>query len=202
MYIALVDDDQELLVDFQSYFKEHPSENIDCKIATDNIEDLIEIREIDVILLDIGLYGQSSLPLISRLKKSHQESNIVVYSVHENTEYLLQALILGANGYISKRVPIQNLSQELKVIKEGGAALSSDMAKHLVNYFNATNYEKNELTDRESQVLKMLAEGWNYSKIAEALFISVDGIRYYIKNIYTKLNVNSKAEAIKKFMSK
>lgn len=202
MNIALVDDDHELLEDFRTYFKEHSSENIECVIATDTIDDLIETKKIDVILLDIGLYGHSSLPLISKLKKIHQETNIVIYSVYEDTEHLLQALILGANGYISKRVPIQNLSKELRVILEGGAALSSDMAKRLVFHFNSSNYDKNQLTERESQVLKMLAEGWNYSKIGETLFISVDGVRYYIKNIYMKLNVNSKAEAIKKFMSK
>jgi DNA-binding NarL/FixJ family response regulator len=89
------------------------------------------------------------------------------------------------------------------MIRSGGAALSPDMARRLVQHFKVdesvnTQYQ---LSEKESQILVMLAEGWSYKKIAAALFLSVDGVRYYIKAIYSKLHVNSRGQAVSLYLA-
>ncbi len=201
MKIVLIDDDQELRMDFEEYFTSKIVDEIECVQVTDSIENLSIDLKFDVVLLDIGIYGQSSLPNIVKLRKSFPNTQVVIYSVYEDTEHLLQAFIMGATGYLSKKVPINKIAYYLKNISEGGAAISSDMAKKMISYFNTNNLGHYNLNEREEQVLKMLAEGWSYNKIAASLYISTDGLRYYIKSIYSKLNVNNKTEAIKKYLS-
>lgn len=198
--IALIDDDEVLRDDFIKYFQRSDCDDIRCALTTDSVAELVSHSELDIniIFLDIGLYGENSLRLLSELRAAFPDSQVIIYSIYEDTEIMLQAFILGAAGYLSKRVPLSEVKTYIDLIRNGGAALSPEMAKRLVQHFNIDEGVNTQflLNEKESQILRMLSEAWTYKKIASALFLSVDGVRYYIKSIYSKLNVTSRSEAV------
>lgn len=200
--IILVDDDGQLRIDFEDYFNNY-DRNVKCVLTTDNIDELLKFQKLvpDYILLDIGLYAENTLKYICKIKSIFTSTELIIYSIYEDTDFLLKAIISGANGYLSKKVTLYQIEEYLNMINNGGAALSSDMARKILDYFQINKSKSNEyyLTERENQILKLLSEGWTYKKIGNSLFLSLDGVRYYIKSIYTKLNVNTKIEAINKY---
>lgn len=148
----------------------------------------------EVILMDLDLPGMNGIEGIQRIKKTHPDVNIIVLTVHEDSEMVFEALCAGASGYITKNANHSRLLDAIDEVQTGGAPMSSKIAKMVVDSFQKNH--NSPLTTRETEVLVQLAKGKSYSIIADELFIHKETVKSHIKNIYFKLQVNSKAEAL------
>jgi DNA-binding NarL/FixJ family response regulator len=150
----------------------------------------------DVVLMDIELPGMNGIEGIERIKKIRPKTNIIVVTVYDNDTLVFQALCAGAGGYLTKNMQPARLLEAIKDIQEGGAPMSTNIARMVVSSFQKNR--NSPLTSRETEVLELLSKGKSYSTIAEELFVDKETVRTHIKNIYWKLEVHSKAEAIEK----
>jgi DNA-binding NarL/FixJ family response regulator len=150
----------------------------------------------DIYLMDIELPGISGIEAIPKIKQVNRNIQIVVVTVYENDELVFKALCEGASGYLTKNTPPQKLLDSLKELESGGAPMSTNIARMVVSSFHRNR--QSPLSGRELEVLELLASGKSYSSIADQLFVDKETIRSHIKNIYLKLEVHSKAEAIEK----
>jgi len=175
----------------------------DCESFLSKISSL----DINVVLMDIGLPGMSGIDGIIKAKKIKPELNILMLTVYEDSQSVLKALCAGASGYLVKKTPPTRLLEAIKDAYEGGAPMSSLIARQVITLFQQNIGVQNEdkeaqLSSREKEVLTSLAEGNNYQSIADRLFISVDTVRHHIRNIYRKLHVHSQSEAVAKAIRK
>ena len=168
----------------------------DCETMLQNVEHL----KPKVIIMDIGLKGMSGIEGTKKVKEILPETNILVLTVHEESEKVFEALISGACGYLLKSTPENELLHAIKNAAEGGSPMNTHIAKKMVVLLRELIVSKKEkqkiLSERENEVLYALSLGHGYKQIADILFISVHTVRYHIKNIYRKLSVHSQSEAI------
>lgn len=167
----------------------------------------IPTLDVNVVLMDIGLPGMSGIDGIARAKKIKPDLNILMLTVYEDSQTVFKALCAGASGYLVKKTPPSRLLEAIKDAFEGGAPMSSLIARQVITLFQqnvGTQADDNDsqLSSREKEVLVSLAEGNNYQSIADKLFISVDTVRHHIRNIYRKLHVHSQSEAVAKAIRK
>ncbi|MEQ6125069.1 response regulator transcription factor [Pseudotenacibaculum sp. MALMAid0570] len=165
----------------------------------DNCEDAIQnLKEDlpDIVLMDIQLPGINGVEGTRKIKKVAPKTNILIITVYENSETVFDALCAGAIGYLTKNTTSEKLLAALEEVLAGGAPMSIHIAKMVVSSFKKTIHS--DLTSRELEVLTLLSKGKSYRSIAEVLFISTNTIKFHIKNIYDKLQVKSKEEAINK----
>lgn len=156
------------------------------------------LSKADVVLLDIqlpGMHGTEGVRVIS-----DQYPNIVVLmvTIHDDDERIFKALKNGAIGYLSKKVSPGELIEAINVAYNGGSPMSPNIARKVINSFHKNLDEEIQLSEMEVKVLKLLAEGCSYKAISKELYLSVDGVRYHIRNIYKKLEVGNKSEAVAK----
>jgi DNA-binding NarL/FixJ family response regulator len=157
----------------------------------------------DVVLLDINLPGMSGIECVHKLRTMLPAARIVMHTVYEDEDRLFKSLRAGAHGYLLKRTPPSDLLKAITDARQGCAALSGQMARMVVEYFHQQgNSQVVSLTDREIEVLDRLAEGYQNKEIAEALGISADTVRTHLHNIYEKLHVSSRTEAVIKYLAK
>ncbi|MBX2993136.1 MAG: response regulator transcription factor [Bacteroidetes bacterium] len=152
----------------------------------------------DLVLMDIILPGKSGIEGTRKFKQQHPGVDVVILTVQENDEMVFQALCAGASGYLTKNISPARLIGALKEVRNGGAPMSTNIARMVVESFRK-NIES-PLTQRETEVLHHLSRGKSYTMIADELFIDGETVRSHIKNIYRKLEVSSKADAIAKAM--
>ncbi|MDX2281666.1 MAG: response regulator [Saprospiraceae bacterium] len=198
--IAFIEDDLNTLKSLQEVLKLQPA--IVCSVAAESVESFWELLPdrvvLDVIFVDIQLPGLSGLEVLPNLKKRFPDAEIVMFTQFEEEEHLLKALHAGASGYLLKGFPILQLPEMIQSIALGGALISPKMAKKLITYHNPTSSPTSDLlSPKELQILKIFAAGESYEEAAEMLSMTIDGIRYHVKNIYKKLHVNNKIDAIR-----
>lgn len=150
----------------------------------------------DVVLMDIGLPGISGIEGIKILKEKMPELDILVLTIQSDDRVVFQALCAGACGYLVKDTPPARLLEAIRESYDGGAPMSTRIARMVVESFRVT--PETSLTQRETEVLTHLCKGQSYKTIADELFISEETVRRHIKNIYRKLEVHSKSEAVAK----
>jgi len=149
----------------------------------------------DIVLMDIGLPGINGIDGTKIIKQQFPKTELIIVTVFEDSNMVFEALKAGACGYLTKSLGLPELNKALSDLEKGGAPMSNKIAKMVVASFQL-NHEDHTLSKREKEVLTLLAKGKTYSTIAEELFISKTTVRTHIRNIYQKLHVNSKAEAI------
>ena len=153
----------------------------------------------DVMLVDIGLPGMSGIEGLPLLKERCPEASFLILTVYDDDDRIFNALCAGADGYLLKKTPRVRLLASLKEATRGGAPMSPEIARRVVRLFRKyppprrTDYD---LTPHEMRLLTMLAQGHNYRTAADELDVSVNTIAFHIKNIYTKMQVHSKSEAV------
>ena len=148
-----------------------------------------------VILLDIELPGTNGVDAILLLKKKLPKCYIVMLKVYESEEQIFNALSNGASGYLTKNSPISKIIDSIREVCEGGGPMSTNVARMVIKSFQKN--QQSPLSKRETQILEMVSEGKSRSQIANDLFIDSETVKTHIKNVYIKLDVNSKADAIK-----
>lgn len=149
----------------------------------------------DVVLLDIELPGISGVEAIPKLKKLLPETHILILTVYEQEDLIFRALGNGAAGYLTKNTPHDKIVAAIHEVMEGGGPMSANIARMVISSFKRN--ESTPLTRRETEILEQIATGKSRKRIAEELFIDLETVKSHIKNIYHKLNVHSKADAIK-----
>ena len=161
---------------------------------------LIE-QPVDVVLCDINLPGMSGIEVIAQLKARHPNMQCVVLSAYEDTEHIFRALRAGAMGYILKAQQLEQVIAAIKEVYAGGSPMSSGIARKVVMEFSThkpAEVQCEELSRRENEILELLAKGFRYKEIAVKLYVSVETVRTHIHNIYVKLQVNSRQDALRK----
>lgn len=164
-----------------------------CEAAIENIP----IDDANIYLVDIELPGMNGVEGTKEIKKRLPNVNIIMVTVYENSTMVFDALCAGATGYLTKNISPNELVDALNEVVNGGAPMSIKIAKMVVGSFQKKP-SKIELSKREKEVLTLLSEGNSYDTIAEKLFISKNTIKFHLKNIYIKLQVNSNIEAVQK----
>src|SRR5690606_3554180 len=149
----------------------------------------------DVLLLDVELPGLSGIDSLPKLKKLIPDTYILILTVYEQEEKIFRALGNGASGYLTKNTPPEKIIDAIHEVMEGGGPMSAHIARMVIGSFKRN--EESPLTKRETEILEQIATGKSRKRIAEELFIDLETVKSHIKNIYHKLNVHSKADAIK-----
>jgi DNA-binding NarL/FixJ family response regulator len=149
----------------------------------------------DVLLLDVELPGVSGIDALPKLKKLLPETHILILTVYEQDTLIFRALGNGAAGYLTKNTPPEKIIAAIHEVMEGGGPMSAHIARMVIKSFQRN--EASPLTRRETEILEQIATGKGRKRIAEELFIDLETVKSHIKNIYHKLNVHSKADAIK-----
>ena len=174
----------------------------DCESMLDKLE----ADQPDLILMDIGLPGMSGIDGIKKVKEIFPEILILMLSVYEDDDNIFRALCSGACGYLIKKTPPAQLIEAIKEAYEGGSPMSSHIARKVVNYFknNVKHSDQPEsiLSEREKEILTSLSKGNSYKMIADSIYISLDTVRYHIRNIYKKMHVHSQSAAVAKALRK
>jgi DNA-binding NarL/FixJ family response regulator len=154
-----------------------------------------------VVLMDINLPGMSGIECIRQLKKVLPSAQLVMLTVFEDHERIFQSLAAGASGYLLKSTPPARLLEAILEVHQGGAPMSAQIARSVVEAFQKpapTEPAPNNLTPREQEILALLAKGFLYKEIADQLRLSVETVRTHLRNIYEKLHVRTRTEAVMK----
>jgi DNA-binding NarL/FixJ family response regulator len=173
-------------------------------------ESNIKYSEPDVILMSIEIFGLTGIEVIKKIYKRFPHIKIVIQAVLSDPEKIFFALCAGASGYISKNnPPNKSIIKAITSVYNGGTPISSAVAKKLLGFFANQNLifvpggkENYHLSERENQILLLMAEKNNCKTIAEKTFISYQTVRTHVKNIYKKLHVSSRSEAVIKAINK
>jgi DNA-binding NarL/FixJ family response regulator len=163
---------------------------------------LLPEKKPDVVLMDINLPGMNGVEAVRRLKSALPATQFVMLTVYEDADHIYNALAAGATGYLLKQTPREELLSALDDVHRGGSPMTSNIARKVVQSFKQTPVPVppgEELSPREQEVLELLARGYLYKEIAERLNISVPTVNTYIRRMYEKLQVRSRAQAVAKF---
>ncbi|MFW6347260.1 MAG: response regulator [Cyclonatronaceae bacterium] len=162
----------------------------------------------DLVLMDINLPGIDGIEGVRYLRRHHPKVLAVMATVNDDDTHIFEALKAGAVGYLMKKVTPSELVESIRVAVSGGSPITPSIARRIVHSFThkpvakdnepITDEQDPKLTERELLILNYLAEGHSYSEIGQKIFLSVNGIRYYIRSIYQKLEVHSRSEAVAK----
>jgi len=158
----------------------------------------------DVILMDIDMPGITGIEATRIVKDEFPDVNVMMLTVFEDRDKIFDALCAGATGYLLKKTPFSQIIEAIDELHRGGSPISSGIARKVLEYFTkpySTEKKENyELSDREIDILKRLVMGDSYKMVADACFISIGTVYSHINNLYRKLQVNSKSEAVVKAM--
>jgi len=200
--VAIVEDDQEIRQVIQRYLDS--SEEFHCKTGVESVESILEFLKDntlpDVILMDIGLPGMSGIEGIRIIKEQYPEVDIVMLTIYHDSQKIFNSLVAGASGYLLKNTPLPEIKSGIESLLAGGAPMSPHIARKVIDHFNPQKKKlrKTRLTPKEQEIVVGLVDGLSYKMIAARMSISVETVRFHIKNIYQKLHVHSKAEVITK----
>lgn len=157
----------------------------------------------DVVLMDINMAGMNGIECVRRLKSLDPRLQILMLTVYDDTEQIFRALAAGATGYLLKRHDPDELLQAIRDVQAGGAPMSNSIARKVVASFQKADLigePQNQLSAREQAVLDCLARGLPYKQIGDELGISINTIRTHLRHIYEKLHVQSRTEAVAKYL--
>ncbi|MCS6824173.1 MAG: response regulator transcription factor [Cytophagaceae bacterium] len=195
--VVIIEDNQEIrenfveLINMSNQYKVTGS-YCNCQDALVNLKNDLP----HIILMDIGLPGMSGIEGITEIKKNYPQVFILVITVFENSKVVFDSLCAGASGYIVKSTDMQKLLSALNEIINGGAPMSTQIAKMVVESFQKNLHSP--LSKRETEILSLLASGYSYNGISDKLYISKETVKFHLKNIYLKLQVKTRYEAIEK----
>lgn len=197
IHVAIVEDDDEIRQTLALIINGTPG--FYCKHTfTDAESAVVELPNLyaHVVLMDIELPGISGIEAIRKLKAKLPATDFLMLTVRADDESVFNSICAGASGYLMKDTPPSELLKSIEEVQKGGAPMSANIARKVIHSFH--NFQPSPLSERETEILKKLSEGMNYRSIADEIFLSPHTVKTHIKNIYKKLHVNSRAEAVKK----
>jgi DNA-binding NarL/FixJ family response regulator len=200
--VVLIEDLRDIRLGLTALINGTPG--FDCVAGYGSVETaLAQIERVgpDVILTDLGLPGMSGVEGIVRFREIFPEIPIIALTVYDNDEQIFNALCSGANGYLLKNTPPARLLEALQEAASGGSPMSPTIAARVVKLFRTfrpPEYAEYHLTPQETELLRLLIEGHHKKTAAREMSISINTVSFHLKNIYEKLQVHSKTEAVAK----
>ncbi len=204
--VAIVEDNERIRSGLYTLI--NGSDGFQCVAAYGDAESALAHLmhlNLDVVLMDIKLPGMSGIECVARLKERHPAFEIMMLTVYEENELVFKSLLAGATGYIVKRTPPAELLEAIRDLHDGGSPMSDQIARKVVREFQElgrSSTETENLTEREMEILTYLAKGYHDSEIAAKFFLSIKTVRTHLRNIYKKLHVRSRTEAVLKYLKK
>ena len=200
--VGIVEDDEQIRKGVQTYLSRQ--DGFACDLAFGSVEDLLDNLNDknvpNVIVMDIGLPGMSGIDGIRIVKSKYPEVDMVVFSVYNDSKRIFDSLCAGATGYLLKNTPLDEIKEGIELLTKGGSPMSPQIARKVIEHFTPTARKKDEsiLSPKEKEIVVGLVDGLSYKLIADRMSISIETVRFHIKNIYRKLHVHGKAEVISK----
>ena len=202
--VSIVDDEKELRQSMEAFINGSPG--FRCVSAYHSgeaaLKHLPQDRP-DVVLMDIHLTGMSGIECVQRLKAMVPAMQIMMLTVYEDTDQIFRALSAGASGYMLKRLTPVKLLEVIREVHEGGSPMSGPIARKVVASFQRAGWTDDNqtlLSSREQMVLDCLTKGLTYKQTADQLNIKIPTVRSYLRRIYEKLHVQSRTEAVAKYI--
>jgi len=203
--VAIVEDNRALRNTLSEIICEAPQ--FECVCTCENGEQALRViprHAPDVVVMDIELPGISGIDCTAELKRLLPRTQVMIFTVYEDNDQIFKALEAGASGYLLKRTSPAEIVEAICDIHQGGAPMSSEIARKVVQSFRKPQPFKPEyteqLTPREEEILSLLAKGYVTKEIADKLGINYDTVRTHLKHIYEKLHVRSRTEAVIKYL--
>lgn len=198
IHVAIVEDDDEIRQTLALIINGTPGYHckhtfIDCESAIKELPNLY----VNVVLMDIELPGISGIQGVKKLKVIMPDTDFIMLTIKQDDTSIFDSLCAGASGYLMKDTPPSDLLKSITEVSQGGAPMSTNIARKVILSFKKDT-PPSPLSERETEILQHLCDGLNYRAIAEKLFLSAHTVKSHIKNIYRKLHVNSRAEAVSK----
>ncbi|MCF6136445.1 response regulator [Pseudalkalibacillus berkeleyi] len=197
--VMLVDDHAVLRDGLSNIFEMEDDINVVGEAVSGNeaLESIAEINP-DVVLLDINLPDKNGVELTSILKKDYPDVKVLILTMHSHDEYFMAAIREGADGYLLKDAPSIQVVEAIRTVAKGESVIDPSLTKKLLGFYNQKNdpTDKNELTDREKEVLLCLVEGLSNKEIGEKLYISDKTVKIHVSKIFRKINVKSRSQAV------
>jgi DNA-binding NarL/FixJ family response regulator len=200
--VAIIEDNHALRQSLEQLFNR--TADMKCAVSLGNLMNVVSEmgKSIpDIVLMDIGLPSISGIEGVRTIKTNFPQVQVLMFTVFEDDEKIFDAIRSGASGYLLKKTPPEEIIDAVHELYNGGAPMSPTIARKVIQAFQGTPSnvtEDYQLTSRESEILYSLVDGLSYKKMAEKYFVSISTIRSHICNIYHKLHVNSKSQAVAK----
>lgn len=202
--VSIIDDEKELRESIATFINGSPGFRcVSTYGSADVALQRVPTDKPDVVLMDINMPGMNGIECVERLKTLMPDVQIVMLTVYEDTDQIFRALAAGATGYLLKRLSPSKLLQAIREVQAGGSPMSNSIARKVVASFQKakkTDEKQPHLSPREQAVLDCLAKGLTYKQIADQLEISIDTIRTHLRRVYEKLHVQSRTEAVAKYL--
>jgi DNA-binding NarL/FixJ family response regulator len=165
----------------------------------------IPVEKPDVVLMDINLPKMNGIECVERLKQTLPKTQVLMLTTYDESDLIFDSLRKGASGYLLKNMPPAELIQAIEQVHAGGAPMSMQIARKVVNHFQKIKKPQSDmeqLTKREHEILALLAKGYLYKEIADQLGITLSTVRAHLHAVYEKLHVQSRTEAVVKFLER
>ncbi|PWU09507.1 MAG: DNA-binding response regulator [Verrucomicrobia bacterium] len=202
--VAVVEDNTGVRSSLELLLNDSPGFRCVCACAT--AEDALQViprHSPEIVLMDIHLPNRSGIECTAQLKSLLPEVQIIMITVYTDVDTVFKALRAGASGYLLKRSNPEQILEAITEVRQGGAPMTREIARKIVEAFKESagaELQATELTRRENEVLEFLSRGYANKEIAHMLSISLDTVRFHLKQIYEKLHVRSRTEAVAKFI--
>lgn len=199
--VALCEDNEVFRESLVQFIDDTPGYKVVASVSSaENILAIISRDEPDIVLMDIDMPGINGIKATGLIKSSFPHLNVLILTVYEDEQKIFDAILAGATGYLLKKTPPARILESISEVLQGGASMSASIVKKVISYFNQKEHtdKANEytLSQRELVILKCLVNGDSYKMIADNCDISIGTVRSHISNIYKKLHINSKSEAV------
>ncbi|MBK8846533.1 MAG: response regulator transcription factor [Bacteroidetes bacterium] len=204
--ISIIEDTEIISKNLVAYI--NAQQNMQIVLAANSVDDFFaqakkENFSSHILLLDIGLPGISGLDALPTIKTAFPDMDVIMLTIFDEEQIILKSLCSGACSYISKKSPINEITDAIKIVYDGGSYMSPSIAREIVKHLvNTRSTITDNLTERQTEILKKLTERKSYQVIANELFVSVETVRSHVKKLYKVLHVHNKTEAIAKYLAR
>jgi len=204
--VSIVEDDRGTRESLTELLSRAPSLRFICAYSTgEEALHRLPADAPDVVLMDINLPKMNGIECVAQLKRHLPQMQVLMLTTYEEGDLIFDSLRKGASGYLLKNLPPAELIQAIEQVNAGGAPMSMQVARKVVNHFQRIKQPKSDveqLTKREHEILALLAKGFLYKEIADQLGISLSTVRAHLHAVYEKLHVQSRTEAVVKFLGR
>ena len=205
--VSIIEDTYDLNKALELMISTQPGfQCLSSHVTAEEAIETILVNPPDIVLVDLGLPGMSGQECISLLKEAIPKLDFLVLTIKDQDEQLFSALKAGANGYLLKSASLSEILDAIKELYDGGAPMSAAIARKVVSHFNQNTLDDSPfahlLTSREREVLECLSKGMLYKEIAAGLYVSIETVKSHCHNIYEKLHVSTRTEALNKYYAR
>ena len=195
--VIVIDDDPRAHERYSYYLSSYEGYKLSglYRRVEDALEDSPRVAP-DLVISEVSFSGLCGIESLAGFQKYHSSPAVIVISRETDFDRITKAFQYGVEGYLTKPVGKKRLRQALNAVRKDGAALSSDVAKKVISSYRKKTYDF--FSERENEIIEHLSRGATYKEIADQLFVTPSTVNFHIQNIYLKLDVNSKTEALKK----